>query len=510
VTARNKAINGQSSFGRGSPASGGAGIQSESGAPFAGAGFSIVRLLLIVVLWLARLPAQAQTSPFPLAGDAAWCWFGNPRALFKDGRLYFGYVRFGDGRSCLNAFDPVTHVSTPLWASAMTEKDDHDNPALLELSDGRMLAIFQKHGTETKFYWRSTTNANAASPADWSPERAFDTGASATYANPYQLTAESGRIYSFLRDQNWNPTFVTSDASVTNWSAPTILIKTGTGSTRPYAQYCSDGARRIDVLYTDSHPDAIPCSLYHIYYEDGALRQTDGTLLKYLTNAPLLHDSGERGSVIYQFSAAATNDPNAWIPSGRAWCWDLVYHTNGAPVAAFCVHSSKVTGTNWYDDRIYYYYGRWTGTNWQKRFIAQAGRPLYNGQPNYAGGMSIDPSNPDVVYLASNAARPFDLTTLTNVPLRANDRYEIYRGVTGDGGLTFSWQAVTTNSAIDNLRPYVPRKNPYPVGVIWYAGTYTSYTSWQQRRDLRDALEGPAADPGNHAHRHAPAVHEPG
>ena len=44
------------------------------------------------------------------------------------------------------------------------------------------------------------------------------------------------------------------------------------------------------------------------------------------------------------------------------------------------------------DARIYHYYARWTGTNWQKRFIAQA-RPIYNGQPDYGGGIALDPQN---------------------------------------------------------------------------------------------------------------------
>ena len=126
----------------------------------------------------------------------------------------------------------------------------------------------------------------------------------------------------------------------------------------------------------------------------------------------------------------------------------------------------------------YYYYARWTGTNWQKRFIAQAGRPLYEAERDYAGGIGLDPENPNVLYLSSNAAEPFDLRSTTKVPLRASERYEIFRGVTTDGGLSFQWAPVTVNSAQDNLRPYLPRRHGGAPAVLWMRGTYRKYTAF--------------------------------
>ncbi|MEP6662479.1 MAG: LamG-like jellyroll fold domain-containing protein, partial [Verrucomicrobiota bacterium] len=162
-----------------------------------------------------------------------------------------------------------------------------------------------------------------------------------------------------------------------------------------------------------------------------------------------------------------------------AWCWETAYQSNGAPVCAFTVQRDQVTGANWFDDRIYYYYARWTGTIWQKRFIAHAGRPLYQSEDDYAGGICLDPNNANTIYISSNAQNPFDLSSTTTVPLRSSQRYELYRGTTSDGGLTFSWTQITTNSAVDNLRPYIPRgqsvTNP---AVIWFRGTYNTYTSY--------------------------------
>ncbi|MGA3285510.1 MAG: BNR-4 repeat-containing protein [Verrucomicrobiota bacterium] len=423
--------------------------------------------------------ALAQTNFATLATDGAWTWFNDPRALFHNGILYFGYNRAADGKTVLSELNLQTGGVTNLWASDLTQTDDHDVPALLVKQDATMLAIYSRHGSDQYFAWRLSSSTNPVSPADWGSEQTIpNTGASMTYANPVQLSSEGGCIYNFCRNLNFNPTVFTSTNGGTTWSAPQILIQTGTGGTRPYVKYCSDYNQRMDFLYTDGHPRDVANSLYHLYYQGGAFYKTDGTFVKNYADLPILHDSGERGSVIYQYSDAAQSDPNQWIPTGRAWCWEIASQTNGAPVCVFTVQRDNVTGTNWYDDRIYYYYARWTGTNWQKRFIAHAGRPLYSSEDDYAGGICLDPQNPNTIYISTDAASPFDLSNTTNIALSASQHYEIWQGNTTDGGLSFFWQAITTNSTVDNLRPYIPRRNGGEPCVLWFRGIYSSYTSF--------------------------------
>jgi hypothetical protein len=435
--------------------------------------------LIALIVFLCHLPSRAQTNFAILAPDGAWTWYNDPRAIYHNGILYFGYVRNNDGHSVLSCLNPNTGAITELWTSTLTQTDDHDNPGLLERKDGTLFANYARHGTDQFFAYRYSSSTNPVTPADWSAEQHIAaTGAGLTYANPYQLSAETNLTYDFSRDLNFNPTVFTSTNGGSNWSAPQLFIKTGTGSIRPYVKYCSDYTQRIDFLYTDGHPRDLNNSLYHLYYQGGNLYQTDGSLLKSFTNLPVLHDSGERGSVIYQYSAAPTNDYNDHIPTGRSWCWETAYQTNGAPVCVFTVQLDFVTGSAWQDDRIYYYYARWTGTNWQKRFIAQAGRPLFDPEDDYAGGICVDPKNPSTIYISSNAQNPFDTSSITNVPLRASSRYEIWRGQTSDGGLTFNWTQITTNSTTDNLRPYIPRGQTGTPAVIWFRGTYTTFTSY--------------------------------
>ncbi|MFO1487824.1 MAG: BNR-4 repeat-containing protein [Verrucomicrobiota bacterium] len=436
--------------------------------------------LLVLAVWCQAVTGVAQTNFATLISDGAYTWYNDSRALFHNGQLYFGYVRAGDSKTTLSVFNLQSGQTTNLWASAFTQLDDHNNPGLLSKSDGTLLAIFSRHISDQYFAYRRSITTNPASPAAWNAEQTIpNSGAGMTYANPFQLSAESGKVYNFCRNVNFNPTIYTSTDGGNTWSVPQIFIQTGSGSIRPYVKYASDNTNRVDFLYTDGHPRDVANSLYHLYYQGGAFYKTDGTLVKNYASLPLLHDSGERGSVIYQYSDADTSDPNDHIPTGRAWCWETAYQSNGAPVCVFTVQRDKITGpTQGADDRIYYYYARWTGSAWQKRFIAQAGRPLYSAENDYAGGICLDPQNPNIIYISSNAGDPFNLSDTTNVTLRANQRYEIWRGITADGGLTFSWQQITTNSPLDNLRPYVPRRDGGEPALIWIRGTYSSYTSY--------------------------------
>ncbi len=442
-----------------------------------------LNFLFIAVTLTGYLLQQspAQTNFATLTTDGAWTWYNDSRAIFHNGKLYFGYVRASDSKSALSVFDLNAGKTTNLWVSGFTQLDDHNNPALLAKQDGLLLSAYSRHISDQYFSYRTSNSTNPVTSASWNVEQNIPTsGAGMTYANLFQLPTEGGKIYNFCRNQNFNPTIYTSTNGGTNWSSPQLFIQAGSGGTvRPYMKYSSDNTQRVDFLYTDGHPRDIANSLYHLYYQGGAFYKTDGTLVKNYAALPILHDSGERGSVIYQYNAADQADPNEWIPTGRAWCWETAYQSNGAPVSVFTVQRDNVTGpTSGVDDRIYYYYARWTGSAWQKRFIAQAGRPLYAAEDDYAGGICVDPVEPNVIYISSNAQNPFNLADTTNVTLSASQRYELWRGVTADGGLTFAWSQITSNSAVDNLRPYVPRRNGGERCVIWFRGTYASYTSY--------------------------------
>jgi hypothetical protein len=420
-----------------------------------------------------------------IAPDGAWTWFNDERAIIHQGSLFSGYVK-SDGHVGITRYVLATGETfhTVLSTSRSQQRDDHNNPSITVLPDGRLMALYAKHIAAPEFYQRTSLVPLPSSLADWGPELVRPVPANNTYNNTYRLSAENNAIYNFHRSINFNPTLTISNDLGETWQPSRQFLGTGGGNVRPYPRYVSNGVDRIDLIYTDGHPRDVNNSVYHLYYHGGQLRKTDGTLIDSLANIPLDHDGGERGSVIYQYRADAWgpgDGPNDWIPTGRGWTWDIHYGADGHPVCVFQVQRDDVTGSGWNHDRIYYYYARWTGTGWQKRFIAHAGRGIYSAEDDYGGGMCIDPEDPRVVYISSNAANPFALDDISNVPLRAGERYEIWRGFTGDGGLTFTWTQITENSLADNLRPIVPEKHGRSEFLVWFHGTYTTYTNYSTR-----------------------------
>lgn len=432
-------------------------------------------------------PYVAPLPPEPgdivqVAPNGTWTWFNDERAIWHKGALYSGYM-LSDGNPGVTRYDPINHTATHanLGTATSLQVDDHNNPSLTILPDGKLLAVYSKHGSASQFYYRTSTNDSPASLADWGAENIKATPAGNTYANTFRLTGnnagENNTIYNFSRCINYNPCLTLSSNNGASWGDVTQVINVGTGGTRPYPRYVSDRVGRIDMIYTDGHPRNENNSIYHLFYQNQSFRKTDGTLIKMLANLPIQHgivsdpNSGEKGAVVYQYNAA-------W---GRGWTWDVHYGVGGHPICAYQTQRDDVTGSGWNHDRIYYHYARWTGTSWQSTFIAHGGRGLYSAEDDYGGGMALDPEDPRVVYVSSNAANPFSLDNLNNVPLATNERYEIYRGITLDGGLTFRWTPITQNSVDDNLRPIVPENHGLARHLLWMQGTYTSYTSYNTK-----------------------------
>jgi hypothetical protein len=413
-------------------------------------------------------------QPVSLSDDAGYCWFEDRRAIFVGERLLVGTVASGWANAARRGdieavvYDPAQQKAASFELHDRLELDDHDSAAFLLRPDGRVLSAYAKHGSENRFYYRLSTDDSLLA---WSAEQTFTPSSSTrlTYSNLFLLPAENNRIYDFYRglDDSYKPSFAYSDDAGQTWTSGNIVINVpSTQKHRPYVRYATDGSAAIHLLYTEAHPRDFDNSLYHVYYEAGQLHESDGTVLHTLSEGLTSPDEGTR---IFQ-----GNSDNV------AWGVDMILDDAQRPVAVYSVQvGSAGLPTGQGGDDIRYRYARWEGSAWQDHALAHGGSKLYSGEDDYSGLAAIDPSDPNVVFISTDAD-PSSGEPLISVSDGVR-HHEIFRGTTGDGGQTWQWTAVTKDSAFDNLRPIVPA--PSAGGrhaLVWLRGTYSSYTNYKQ------------------------------
>lgn len=401
---------------------------------------------------------QAAFSVRELAPDGAWTWYNDERTIVDGKTLILGSLD-SQGVSRVDLYDMQTGLKTACPLSTWTSFDDHNNPALLKMSNGQILACYAQHNRQKQWNWRIAEYDGLK--LKWGSEQTFKVPAGTTYNNLAQLSDENDRIYNFSRNVNFNPNIQYSDDMAKTWRGPFLLLKTGRGGTRPYVKYADNGKDRIDFLYTDGHPRNEPTNnVYHMYYRKGNFFKSDGTLIKTIEQVKKDPMVPTDGTLVYDGRT-----------EGRGWVWDIEYDKDGGPVAAFINSVDYAEGND-----LRYRYARWDvdAKKWTPRQIAFAGTHIYVPENHYAGGFSIDPEDSDTVYISADV----DPSSGRSNP---SGRYQIFQGITPDEGKTWNWKQLTFDTAVDNLRPFVPRGHGRRICVIWFQGQYKTYTDYKAK-----------------------------
>jgi len=427
---------------------------------------------IICVLGLFSLfQPLAYSGPVIVFNDnGAWCWYQDERVIIHNGKLIIGSVADSSGTNGASRNGNVEVVEYDIDAGGPAvrtvihtnfQDDDHDTAAFLPLPDNRILALYTKHLSDQLIHYRTTTNPNDTT--SWSADATLTRNASVTYSNVYRLSAEnggSGRIYNFYRGENFNPNFVTSDDNGQTWNyglagvaADGHLIRKD--GQRPYVRYTSNNVDKFHFISTEAHPRDYNNSIYYGCLYQGSLYAADGTWLHNTADGPIVVESLEK---LYQGGV-----------NNVAWTTGIRLDANGYPYIAFSVQMNQDMND------IRYWYGRWDGAQWHVNEMAYAGSALYAAESDYSGLVSLDPHNPNTVYISA------DVHPLTGQALisQADGRrhYELFRGTTTDMGTTWIWEYITKNSTEDNLRPIVPEWDGRTV-LLWMRGTYSSYTNY--------------------------------
>lgn len=394
-----------------------------------------------------------------ISPKGAWCWFADPRALHYENaantikNTYIGYIDVhGNIKATQHNF--LSGETNEVLIRSYFQPDDHNNPTFLVLPDERVMVFYSRHTDEACFYYRVSRK-----PGDittFGDEIKIPTANNTTYPSPFILSDDPNNIYLCWRGINWHPTIAkisipdAQDKVNVVWGPYQMVQST---AARPYAKYFSNGKDKIFMTYTTGHPDnENPNYVYFNYVDVKTLQLKDvkGTVLSTIANG------------VHNVSATSTynnNFPSAVVDNQtfRNWVWQTAIDKDGMPVIAM-VQISNDKNTH------LYYYAKWTGTTWRKTFLANGGGKFHQTaglELCYSGGLAIDESNPDIVYCSVPVAGTYGTV------------YEIFKYTIGADGTVTSTQAVTTNSRLNNSRPYVvTNSGNSPLKLTWMYGNY--------------------------------------
>ena len=388
--------------------------------------------------WDKQKEVQAYAEDYQfITQDGGWCWFSDPRAIYVKDKIIGGYMD-DEGSVYAFAYHPNTQQNQIVKVYDKLQYDDHINPSVMEMEDGRIAIFFSKHGGQgLPIYYRISKNPGditswgellkiyPKTEGHWGP----------TYSNPIRLSDENGRVYVFFRGTDYKPNFVYSDDNLKTWTKAFTLVKNDKhhGKGRPYAKYATNHKNKIFVAFTDEHPRGKATnSIYFIQYQDGKFYKADGTQVGENIENGITHSQAD--SV---YDATKTFD--------KAWIWDVAFDEDERPVLVYARFSDA-------SNRHSYWYARWNGKAWKNYPICDSGtyfmrcknpddKNYLEKEPNYSGGVYLDHENPSVIY----TSRPI------------NNVFEIEKWTFNTKTNKFTKTAVTKDSERDNIRPYVVR-----------------------------------------------------
>jgi hypothetical protein len=394
-----------------------------------------------------------------LSDDGVWTWFNGPRAAVYDGKLYTGFMR-ANGDVGVGQLDAATRKYGETLLHAVMEVDDHDNPAVCALPDGRIACFYARHPDPVL---RFRISIRPGDISEFGPERTHALGESVSYANAHYLATE-GRLYLTCRGHGGKPNVMRSaDGGLTFSKAFRVFEGVGT---RPYARYATDGAGRLHWFVSGDHPRESAnktVGLYHFYYDaaDGFFHKSDGTQIR-------SYAAVEAGASLTVDDVTKVYDPAA---EGNGWCWDIALLPNGRPVVTYTVYPTSVVGPPVApadDHRLRY--GVWNGTAWVSHPVVSTGPSLYGAgstvEPQYSGGISLDPDDPFTIYICRNIGGTWEL-----------ERWQTF----GEGGEQWTRVQLTqfSGAGTKNIRPFAPKgRTPGIPTVLWSRGRYTTFLDY--------------------------------
>ena len=394
--------------------------------------------------------------------DGAWCWFSDPRAIYTHGKnpgVLTGWVK-SDGSIEVAHIDPKGQVTTQILVDTL-DKDDHANPAFVELTDNQNMVFYTKHFDYFIRYHMSTFEGTGLfekavlfDPFMEEELKKFPVKRT-TYANPFSLEAEGGRLYCFGRWTGYKPNVMTSTDNGRTFTKSRVMITNYPfdNNNRPYVKYYSDGKSKIHIVFTDGHPKVeLTNSIYYAYYQNNSFWRADGSKICDMDELPF---EPKDATLVYKADET----------QGKSWVYDVGADENDNPVILY---------TRYPDDFHHiYHYARFDGTFWIDSRIVDSGdwfpqtiEGTEEREQNYSGGMTVHPLDRKIIFTSEEV----------------NGILEIVKYNLDDAGKIKNRTQITKDSKYDNVRPFIPRnmRNGDKTMVLWMQNNkYIHYTNYK-------------------------------
>lgn len=392
--------------------------------------------------------------------DGIWAWFQDERVVVDTLRenLIVGSANFKSGVDFVIYDIKKSELVETARFDGLPYSVDYNAPAVLVCPSGDYLAMWAHH------YDKYFSHYSIFSDGAWSPEHTFDweplfegIEIGISYSNLCYLSKKK-RIYNFARANERAPHFIYSDDNGATWEyGGQIATNDHPDSySTGYFKYWSNGIDRIEVVCVEEHPRDYTNSIYHGYIQGGQLFNSHGDLAD--SDIYSRESIADFNKLTKVFAHGTEIDG---VHMGRCWQHDVARYSDGTVAILF-----KARANNNFDDHRNFY-ARFDGTDWTYTYIGKAGERLYFDEQDYTGLGSLNPDDPNRIYL-STAYNPGDDA------VHPASRREIWRGTTDDHGVSWSWEPVTANSLKDNIRPVVPKWKPGKEAVLWCRGRYNS------------------------------------
>lgn len=384
------------------------------------------------------------STAFTLVANGIQTLYVAPRALFRNGYIYVGWVNTV-GSVGVTKYKLADSTSTSSTLSLAFEADAHNNPALLFLADGRLAASWSGHNDSVGQHVRVSTSAEDISA--WGSEIVVATLPACSYSDQLKV---GSRYYLHYRGGDYSQR-VRMTTDFATWDTERQWVAFGVQ--RPYVKSITDGVSRVDLFFSAGHPDEVtPNALYHAYL---IIDPTTGAESFFKSNGTSITGPATPSNATLVYDGTA----------GQGWTTDLMMGSDGKPRVTYTKYVAAGT-----DHR--HMHARWTGSVWISSQIAAVGGSLYSAQL-YSDGQCVFDGN----------------TTLrVYVPNRSDGvRCELQEYRSADNGATWGkYRDITTGlTTEDAFTPTSIPGHPASCAVIWNQGVIDGFVGGSYNAALR-------------------------